>query len=306
MSNQWTVTREMQTVHLTQVFSGGACNIINGEGNLLRNQERDSINNWLTEKRIQFFDPQIHPKTHGVEYDYVKHHPLELAARRASKLRLYEVSPRSFGGITSLEIALDHFRWQEPMVIYFSDGNSAYDIIPEHSEKGHPLFVPDSIHTSETAMQAHYREFIKNANNMRKYVMGLARVMNTLTVSLNDQPADDDIVIGPERMHAADLFRALVKAASNQRVYLTFTGISQESGTRDELGNPCFIAPPDPPTVEMHTLLDQYVDEGNELRRAIAELLNVSVFVRVVYTQKSAILALEELMQIKRVTPLIT
>jgi hypothetical protein len=107
-------------------------------------------------------------------------------------------------------------------------------------------------------------------------------------------------------MHAADLFRAVVKAASNQRVYLAFTGISQEMGTRDELGNPCFLAPQEPPKVEMQTLLDQYVDEGNELRRAIAELINVSVFVRVVYTQRSAILALEELMQIKGVKSLLS
>ena len=49
----------------------------------------------------------------------------------------------------------------------------------------------------------------------------------------------------------------------------------------------------------LNRLLDQYVDEGNELRKAIAELVHVNVFTRVVYTQKSAILALEELLRIK-------
>jgi len=34
----------------------------------------------------------------------------------------------------------------------------------------------------------------------------------------------------------------------------------------------------------MRALLDQYVDEGNELRRSIAELVSINVFVRVVYT----------------------
>ena len=36
------------------------------------------------------------------------------------------------------------------------------------------------------------------------------------------------------------------------------------------------------------------VDEGNELCRAIASRVEISVFVRDVYTQKSVLLALEE------------
>lgn len=151
MAKRWTATQEMNTVEQTQVFSGGACNILDTEGNLLRNRERDRINDWLTTKGIRFFDPQIHPETHGVEYDYGIHHQVELAARRAAKLNLYEVSPRSFGGITSFEIAADHFRQQEPMVIYFSDGNPDEDKLPEHSPKGHPLFVPAGIKSSEKA-----------------------------------------------------------------------------------------------------------------------------------------------------------
>lgn len=301
MTQKWTLTKDMATVHDTKVFSGGACNLIDGDGKLLRNRERDTINDWLTGQSVQFFDPQIHPDTHDCEYDYHQHNPLELAARRASKVRLYEVSPRSFGGITSFEIAIDHFQWKSPMVIYYSDGDPENDIIPAYSDKGHPLFVPQAIDSSPAAMDAHYREFTKNANNMRKYIMGLARVMNTLTVAFSDQPAADDIIITTERMHAADLFRAIVRAASNQRVYVTFTGIHDDPNHRDQLGNPRFVAPENPPKVEMQALLDQYVDEGNELRRAIAELVNINVFVRVVYTQKSAILALEELMKIKGV-----
>jgi hypothetical protein len=296
MTVKWNITQEMSTVNRTQVFSGGACNILSAEGKLLRNTERDPINDWLTEKGIQFFDPQIHPDTHGCEYDFAVHMPLEVAARRAAKINLYEVSPRTFGGITSFEIAADQLQELEPVVIYYSDGDPDTDRVPSHSDKGHPLFVPHGIDSSEQSRLAHYHEFVKNGNRMRKYMMAFARRMDTLTVTFSDTPRDNDVVITPERIHAADMFKAIVMASSNMRVFVTFTGGEK---ARDEKGNPLFIVPESPPEVELRALLDQYVDGGNALRRAIAELIGVSVFVRVVYTQRSAILALEEMLQLE-------
>jgi hypothetical protein len=178
----WNVTEKIETAHLTQVFSGGACNILNEEANLLRNTERDAINDWLLERRILFFDPQIHPDTHGVEYQFEKHARLEVAARAAATVDLYEISPCTFGGITSLEIAADHFCWKEPMVIYYSDGDPAQDRIPDHDNHGFPIFQPYGIHKSTLCNQAHYREMLKNANNMRKYLVHFAREMQTLTI----------------------------------------------------------------------------------------------------------------------------
>jgi hypothetical protein len=294
----WTLVNDESEVKKTQVFCGGACNILDSEGKLLRNTERDAINDWLTEQKIRFFDPQIHPDTHGCEYDFQVHHKMEMKARAAANVNLYEVSPRTFGGVTSLEIAADQFRWDEPMVIYFSDGDPERDEIPEFSEQGYPLFVPDGIHDSQQAMQAHYKEFVKNANTMRKYLMRFAREMSSLTVDFGDKIHEGDIVITPERMHAADLFRAVVQAASNRRVFVTFTG---SKSARDERGNPLFIVPEAPSEMQMMALLDQYVDEGNELRRSIAELVNITVFTRVVYTQRSAILALEDVLKIAKV-----
>jgi len=293
---QLKLVRDMSEVSKTQIFSGGACNILDADGNLLRNTERDPINEWLTEMDLWFFDPQIHPDTHGEEYDYRKHHPLEIAARNVAGINLYEISPRTFGGITSFEIASDHFREHEPMVIYFSDGNKNRDVIPAHSAKGHPLFVPFGIDRSPKAKEAHYREFVKNGNNMRKYLMSFARIMDSLTVTFGSADQHSDIVISPERMHAADLFRAVVLAAAGERVIVTFTGGAE---AHDEYGNPRFLAPENPLEIEKEALLDQYVDEGNELRRAIADLIEISVFVRVVYTQKSVLLALEEVLRIK-------
>lgn len=291
----WNQPKDLSEVHQTRVFSGGACNFIDSKGQLLRNSERDAINDWLTSQDIVFFDPQIHPDTHGVEYDYAIHHPLEMAARLAAGINLYEVSPRTFGGITSFEIAADEFRYNEPTIIYFSDGDADKDNIPVHSSKGYPLFVPLGLDDNEEARKAHYREFIKNGNNMRKYLARFAREMSSLTVAFTNNPQSGDFVITPDRMHASDLFRAVVLAASGERVYVTFTG---GDAARDNKGNAIFRAPENPPEIELNALLDQYVDEGNSLRQAIAQLVHVNVYSRVVYTQRSAIIALEEVIRV--------
>src|SRR5690606_817057 len=122
--------------------------ILDAEGNLLRNKERDTINDWLNEHKVMFFDPQIHPETHGVEYDYALHHRVEMAARNAAGVNLYEVSPFTFGGITTMEIAIDYYRYNEPTIIYYSDGDPNQDTLPAHSTAGHPLFTPQGLVTS--------------------------------------------------------------------------------------------------------------------------------------------------------------
>jgi hypothetical protein len=295
MAMTWNLDDARRRAQSTQVFSGGACNIINEAGELLRNPGRDGINAWLHDKDINYYDPQIHPDTHGTEYHYETHHAIEVSARAAAGVDLYEVSPLSFGGITSFEIAADHLQNREPVVIYYSDEDAQYDKIPVHSEEGYPLFCPAGLHKSEAAMRAHYREFIKNANNMRKYVMHFARTLDTLTVTFSGTPQETDVQITPERIHAADMFEAVMRASHGERVIINFP---DDATKRDERGNPLFIAPQNPPRVELEALLDQYVDAGNALRKAIARLVEISVFVRVVYTERSAIVALEELLKV--------
>ncbi|MGB1285970.1 MAG: hypothetical protein ACPG7F_05510 [Aggregatilineales bacterium] len=297
---QWSVTKELSTVDMVRVFSGGACNIRDAKGQLLRNKERDTINDWLTSLNVTFFDPQIHPDTHGCEYNYAIHSKVERLARKIAQINLYEVSPRTFGGITSMEVAVDHFRWEEPMVIYFSDGDESKDSLPEHSKTGYPLFLPDGLDESEESQLAHYREFLKNGNRMRKYVMQFALELDTLTVSFGDNYHRGDLLIYPDRMQAVDLFEAVVNAASGERVFINFMG---DSSTRDEKGSPMFIIPENPPEMERRALLDQYMDEGNRLRHAIAELVHINVYTRVVYTQKAAIQALYELLDIRGILP---
>jgi hypothetical protein len=78
------------------------------------------------------------------------------------------------------------------------------------------------------------------------------------------------VTITPERMHAADLFEAVVDASSGKRVTVTFTG---GKAARDERGNPLLLAPENPAEAQLYAWLDQYVDEGNALRKAICELV---------------------------------
>ncbi len=295
----WNLPKTVEEADSVRVFSGGACNIRDAQGQLLRNVERDTINNWMTEKNIVFYDPQIHPDTHGMEYTFEIHSPMEIAARRASSINLFEISPRTFGGVASLEIAVDEFRNNQPTVIFFSDGNNDKDMIPAHTTNGYPVFAPYGIQDNDVARKAHYREMVKNANNMRKYLLRFAKDVTALTVTFGEQTFEGDVVISPFRMHAVDIFRAMVDASSGRRVVINFTGGEE---ARDVDGNPIFRVPENPPRPQLEALLDEYVDEGSELRQAICNLVRINVYVRVVYTQKTAISAVEELMTVIDIT----
>lgn len=295
---RWNLASNLSEISDTKVFSGGACNIRDEHGNLLRNSERDTINDWLTEKEIRLYDPQIHPDTHGREYKFEVDHVLELAARRLSLVSLYEISPRTFGGATSLEIAMDEFLPDHATIIFFSDGKDHIDVIPDHSPQGFPLFVPYGIGGDTKAQDAHYKEMVKNANRMRKYLMRFAQELDTLTVTFNNQSLRSDIEVTPFRMHAADIFEAVVTAAGGKRVIVNFAG---DDDSRDKQGNPVYLAPISPLPVQRNLLLDQYVDDGNALRKAISNLVKINVHVRVVYTQRDVINALEDLLRVKGV-----
>jgi hypothetical protein len=295
---RWNLASDISEISDTKVFSGGACNIRDENGNLLRNSERDMINDWLTEKGIRLYDPQIHPDTHGREYKFEVDHVLELAARKRSLVSLYEISPRTFGGATSLEIAMDEFLPNHATIIFFSDGKDHIDVIPDHSPQGFPLFVPYGIDGGTKAHDAHYKEMVKNANRMRKYLMSFAQELDTLTVTFNNQSLKSDIEVTPFRMHAAEIFEAVVTAAGDERVIVNFAG---DDDSRDKQGNPLYLAPISPLPVQRRLLLDQYVDEGNALRKAVSNLVKINVHVRVVYTQRDVINALEDLMRVKGV-----
>jgi hypothetical protein len=294
IQQKWNLVSDMKHAGECQVFSGGACNIRDGQGRLLRNRERDGINDWLTEQNVLFYDPQIHPDTHGREYEYEVDSRLEVATRKASRINLFEISPRTLCGVTSVELAVDKFEMHHPTVIFFSDGNDHKDVIPKHSKDGYPLFVPYGIgeDENEDAKRAHYQECIKNANRMRQYLVKFAQELGGLTISFGEQAYEGDVMITPNRLHVVDIFQAVIRAASGKRVNVIFTG---EEDARDAKGNPLFMPKAKPKPVDIDALLDQYVEEGNALRRAICDLTTVNVLTRVVYTQRAVINVLDDL-----------
>lgn len=292
---RWKLPQTVEEAKQVKIFSGGACNILGEDGKLKRNEERDMINDWLSEKSLAFFDPQIHPDTHGREYEFELDFPMEAAARQAAAINLYEISPYTFGSATSLEIAINEYQDSMPTVIYFSDGNKQQDRLPPHSKEGYPMFIPKGMYTTEDNMRAHYREAIKTSNLMRKYLIKYAERLQSLTVTFSDTHYEGDIMITPHRVHAEDMFRAIVRAASGKRSIVTFAG---GEAARDAKGNPVMTIPNEAPPVQMRAFLDEYLDEGNALRRAMCELVRINVFFRVVYTQQSAIEALKDLMYI--------
>lgn len=298
MVSKWNLAQDASQAEKIMVFSGGACNIRDAGGNLLRNAERDHINGWLTRNDILFYDPQIHPDTHGTTYNYDVHQPLEVAARKNARVNLFEISPRTFGGATALEIAVDEFRYNDPTIIFFSDGNHEKDVIPAHSTDGYPIFKPYGIRNSDSARMTHYREFIKSGNRMRRYLMHFAEDLSALTITFGEQTFEGDIVVSPNRLQAADFFRAVVRASSGHRTILNFIGGDE---ARDVNGYPMLIAPEKPRAAELKSSLDQYIDEANALRRAIAELVRINVFSRVVFTQEAAIGALKDLLRVRGV-----
>lgn len=290
----WHWAQTLEDAARVKVFSGGACNIRDSSGALLRNSERDTVNDWLTRRSVLFYDPQIHPDTHGCEYEYEVHHRLEQAARSASQITLFEVSPHTFCGVTSIEIAVEVFSLEKPTIIFFSDGHEDRDLMPIHSKDGYPLFAPRGLNDSPEAMRAHLDEMVKNANRMRQYLMLFAEKLGALTISFSDRAYEGDIVIRSDHMDAARLFEAVVHSANGKRTNVNFIGGEE---TRDERGVPRMKLPDNLREMQLRAYLDQYVDEGNELRRAICKLVHINVFMRVVFTQEATIHALDNLLR---------
>lgn len=104
------------------LFTGGACNIqyVNGP---IRNPGRDKLALWLNKKGWSYFDPQIHPSTHGRDYIWGIDSPQEKIARDKAQLRVYEITSTTIGAITMLEI-MDDARLDRTSIVWFNGGES--------------------------------------------------------------------------------------------------------------------------------------------------------------------------------------
>lgn len=117
------VTSEMmEKGRRPMLFTGGACNI-QGETGPIRNPGRDPLARWLDETGWTYFDPQIHPTTHGRDYVWGIDGPQEKIAREQAKLRVYEITATTIAGVTMLEI-MDDARVGRTSIVWFNDGRT--------------------------------------------------------------------------------------------------------------------------------------------------------------------------------------
>ncbi|HRQ41283.1 MAG TPA: hypothetical protein PLD25_25475 [Chloroflexota bacterium] len=117
------ITSEMmQAGQKPTLFIGGACNIQTPDGPV-RNPGRDPLAAWLDEMGLTYFDPQIHPSTHGRDYIWEIDGPREKQAREEAKLRIYEITPTTIAAISMMEI-MDDARHGRVTIVWFNEGRT--------------------------------------------------------------------------------------------------------------------------------------------------------------------------------------
>jgi len=122
-SQKMLITSEMMEEGYTPLlFTGGACNI-QGLHGPERNPGRDPLAVWLDHKGWSYFDPQIHPSTHGRDYVWGIDGPKEKLARSQAKLRMYEITPTTISAVTMLEI-MDDARAGRTSIVWFNHGQT--------------------------------------------------------------------------------------------------------------------------------------------------------------------------------------
>lgn len=104
------------------LFTGGACNI-QGPTGPRRNPGRDPLARWLDRQGWPYFDPQIHPSTHGRDYIWGIDGPQEKRAREQAKLRVYEITATTISAVTMLEI-MDDARRKRVSIVWFNGGKT--------------------------------------------------------------------------------------------------------------------------------------------------------------------------------------
>ncbi len=145
------MTSEMMEEGKTPLlFTGGACNI-QGLNGAERNPGRDPLAAWLDSKGWSYFDPQIHPSTHGRDYVWGIDGPKEKLARAQAKLRIYEITATTIAAVTMLEI-MDDARVGRTSIAWFNRGQTfepiglgGRDELSSNIELKHQ--VGDSIHS---------------------------------------------------------------------------------------------------------------------------------------------------------------
>jgi hypothetical protein len=115
------ITSEMMRAGIMPLlFTGGAANI-QGPTGPIRNPGRDALARWLDKRGWSYFDPQIHPETHGRGYIWEIDGPQERKAREIARLRVYEITATTIAAVTTLEV-MDDARRNRKSVVWFNSG----------------------------------------------------------------------------------------------------------------------------------------------------------------------------------------
>jgi len=116
--NSLLITSEMMKGgEIPLLFTGGASNIQSPAGPI-RNPGRDPLERWLDHQGWSYFDPQIHPSTHGRDYIWGIDGPQEKRARELAKLRIYEITPYTIAAVSIMEVMDDARRGRNSIVWY--------------------------------------------------------------------------------------------------------------------------------------------------------------------------------------------
>lgn len=179
MANQFLLTGS--DASRSVVFAGGTSNVMTAAGDLTRNTARDGIHALLAQLAVPFYDPQIHPETHGRDYNYDVDGPAEQAARAASKLTVYELGGGAQGCVTAMEIISDAAAGKN-LLVWLNT--------PAADGKG-LAFTPalDLATIADKAALGHAKEYIKNGTNLRKSLKSFLAKYPSVTVVSSEAEA---------------------------------------------------------------------------------------------------------------------
>lgn len=298
------------------VFVGGACNIVDQNGKLVRNVGRDKINTKLSKLGIVIFDPQIHPLTHKRGYVYELDADGEKLVVDRTRNALFEIRPDTAGPVTCFEVLRNARKGSKGTNnrVVLVDGFDPVERVLDFRPKG----IAEGAMT-EAARRMHFSEYEKNANNMRKELINMMRTDKHLSSEENprgnlkivmdkEKEGDsehevkllvyqgaDHIEITNKKAHFKDLLKAFKLSGDGKDIVVYFRGT-----TKDKKGNPTvsFGEYPTRPSktkgaqediIGAMKMATRYIEEVNEMRRLFVTYLDQDKDTDIVSSQEEAL-----------------
>ena len=255
------------------VFLGGACNIINENGENTYNDGRDTLADKLQEQNIPHFDPQIW----GRNYDPVSDGFAEQAAHKHSNINLFEIRPDTFGGVTAFEAIGKKYCSDVKSIVFLNSDNKKTLFRPELNKN----------------VQTHLFEYQRAGTNLRSDCIKFLRMAGSVDsgkviIGGNDeysfyniqktnkrlgisQSKDDGytlqnkkvFLIPKNKMCAKELLHAFDCGMRGEEIEICFQGFE-----KNKTAHPAFL-----PLGDTKGKLDEYIKEGREMKRVLFSIL---------------------------------